>query len=100
MTRTREQVAAAICNAQEGRRPPRYCPADALRLAGCRYITPILDSGNAQIYFIGDVERVLASPAYRERLKMGRPPRAKRDRRRRREHRKKGNGGLRRRLNT
>jgi hypothetical protein len=53
-----------------------------------------------QIYFIGDVERVLASPAYRERLKMGRPPRAKRDRRRRREHRKKGNGGLRRRLNT
>ena len=77
---TREQARAAILSAQEA----------AARLGITRqtlyvwraegYVTPILDSGNTQIYFVGDIERVLQDPAYRERIKMGRPPRAKRDR--------------------
>ena len=77
---TREQVRAAILTAQQASdrlgivRQTLY----VWRAAG--HITPILDTGNAQIYFVGDVERVLQDPAYRERLKMGRPPASKRDR--------------------
>jgi hypothetical protein len=52
-----------------------------------------LDTGNAQVYFADDIERLKTSPAYLARPKIGRPPGAKRNRRRRRQERKKGNGG-------
>jgi hypothetical protein len=66
---TREQVRALILSPQEAE-DRLGISRDTLfswRLKG--RITPLLDSGNALIYFVDDVERIRSSPAHQARLK-------------------------------
>ena len=79
---TRKQVRAAILTPQEAAERLGIVRQTLYAWRSAGLVEPLVDTGNSQIYFIGDIDRIKTSPAFLARPKRGRPIGSKRRRRR------------------
>ena len=78
---TRKQVRAVLLTAQEAADRLGVVRQTLYHWRDLGLVEPILDTGNAQVYFVGGIERLKTSPAFLARPKRGRPIGSKRERR-------------------